>query len=205
MQEASRGGGREGGLVLRLLSYDLCGSSTSRKRRSGPRSCGRKITSTTTSTTLRTRRPLRRRRVRRADARATGDRGEPPGADHAGLADAAGGGAPIEAFGIVEHRQPMLSLANAFSEDELRAWYACVASWRSARTSSAGLRAEDRRPRVCAGVRERLASCRGRRAATAARREHHAEPAHDPQHPARDCKRQAEIRRSASRCAARST
>jgi DNA ligase (NAD+) len=32
-------------------------------------------------------------------------------------------GQPIEAFGIVEHRQQLLSLANAFAEDELRAWY----------------------------------------------------------------------------------
>ncbi len=32
-------------------------------------------------------------------------------------------GQPVEAFGIVEHRQQMLSLANAFSEDELRAWW----------------------------------------------------------------------------------
>ncbi len=30
------------------------------------------------------------------------------------------GDAPIEAFGTVEHRLPMLSLDNAFSEDELR-------------------------------------------------------------------------------------
>jgi DNA ligase (NAD+) len=33
------------------------------------------------------------------------------------------GGEPVEAFGIVEHRVPLLSLANAFSEEELRAWY----------------------------------------------------------------------------------
>ena len=33
------------------------------------------------------------------------------------------GGEPVEAFGVVEHPQPLLSLANAFSEDELRAWY----------------------------------------------------------------------------------
>ncbi|MDZ4279052.1 MAG: NAD-dependent DNA ligase LigA, partial [Dehalococcoidia bacterium] len=32
-------------------------------------------------------------------------------------------GEPVEAFGIVEHRVPLLSLANAFNEDELRAWY----------------------------------------------------------------------------------
>jgi DNA ligase (NAD+) len=33
------------------------------------------------------------------------------------------GGQPVEAFGVVEHRQPLLSLANAFSEEELRAWH----------------------------------------------------------------------------------
>jgi DNA ligase (NAD+) len=33
------------------------------------------------------------------------------------------GGAPIETFGIVQHRVPLLSLANAFSADELRAWH----------------------------------------------------------------------------------
>lgn len=32
-------------------------------------------------------------------------------------------GQPVEAFGIVEHRVPLLSLANAFTIDELRAWY----------------------------------------------------------------------------------
>ena len=31
-------------------------------------------------------------------------------------------GQPVEAFGVVEHREPMLSLANAFNEDELQAW-----------------------------------------------------------------------------------
>ncbi len=33
------------------------------------------------------------------------------------------GGQPVEAFGVVEHRLPLLSLANAFSGDEFRAWY----------------------------------------------------------------------------------
>jgi len=32
-------------------------------------------------------------------------------------------GQPVEAFGVVEHRVPMLSLANAFNFEELRAWY----------------------------------------------------------------------------------
>jgi DNA ligase (NAD+) len=33
------------------------------------------------------------------------------------------GGAPVETLGIVEHRYPLLSLANAFSADELRNWH----------------------------------------------------------------------------------
>src|SRR3972149_2713617 len=33
------------------------------------------------------------------------------------------GGQPVETFGVVEHREPLLSLANAFNLDELRAWH----------------------------------------------------------------------------------
>jgi DNA ligase (NAD+) len=33
------------------------------------------------------------------------------------------GAAPVEAFGVVEHPQPLLSLANAFSDEELETWY----------------------------------------------------------------------------------
>ncbi len=33
------------------------------------------------------------------------------------------GAAPVEAFGVVEHPQPLLSLGNAFSQEELLAWY----------------------------------------------------------------------------------
>ncbi len=33
------------------------------------------------------------------------------------------GAAPIEAFGVVEHPLPLLSLGNAFSKDDLLAWY----------------------------------------------------------------------------------
>src|SRR3990170_9125010 len=32
-------------------------------------------------------------------------------------------GAPVEAFGVVEHREPLLSLANAFDFGELEAWH----------------------------------------------------------------------------------
>jgi len=34
------------------------------------------------------------------------------------------GAAPLEAFGVVEHPRPLLSLGNAFSDEELTAWYA---------------------------------------------------------------------------------
>ncbi len=33
------------------------------------------------------------------------------------------GVAPVASFGVVEHRLPLLSLANAFTDDELAAWY----------------------------------------------------------------------------------
>jgi DNA ligase (NAD+) len=33
------------------------------------------------------------------------------------------GAAPVEAFGVVEHPLPLLSLGNVFSDDELTAWY----------------------------------------------------------------------------------
>ena len=33
------------------------------------------------------------------------------------------GAAPLEAFGVVEHQVPLLSLANVFSNEELEAWY----------------------------------------------------------------------------------
>ena len=33
------------------------------------------------------------------------------------------GAAPVEAFGVIEHPRPLLSLGNAFSQDELLAWY----------------------------------------------------------------------------------
>jgi DNA ligase (NAD+) len=32
-------------------------------------------------------------------------------------------GQPVEAFGVVQHREPLLSLANAFGEDEFLSWY----------------------------------------------------------------------------------
>ena len=37
-------------------------------------------------------------------------------------------GVPVEAFGVVQHREPMLSLANAFNFHQLEAWYRRVSS-----------------------------------------------------------------------------
>ncbi|MFC1981664.1 NAD-dependent DNA ligase LigA, partial [Chloroflexota bacterium] len=34
------------------------------------------------------------------------------------------GATPVEAFGVVEHPSPLLSLGNVFTKDELLAWYA---------------------------------------------------------------------------------
>jgi len=38
------------------------------------------------------------------------------------------GAPPVEAFGVVEHSQPLLSLANAFSDEELAAWHKRVSN-----------------------------------------------------------------------------
>jgi DNA ligase (NAD+) len=38
------------------------------------------------------------------------------------------GAPPVEAFGVVEHPQPLLSLANAFSHEELAAWHKRVSN-----------------------------------------------------------------------------
>jgi len=38
------------------------------------------------------------------------------------------GGAPVETFGIVQHRVPLLSLANAFDATSLRAWHKRVSN-----------------------------------------------------------------------------
>ena len=52
------------------------------------------------------------------------------------------GAAPIEAFGVVQHPQPLLSLANAFSDEELDAWYRRASTFSAAArpTSPASLK-----------------------------------------------------------------
>jgi DNA ligase (NAD+) len=53
---------------------------------------------------------------------APGNRGGASRAAHPGFADPAGRRRPLDKFNRVEHAEPMLSLANARNEDELRAW-----------------------------------------------------------------------------------
>ena len=123
---------------------------------------------------LRPRRPRdRRRRLRRAARRAAPDRGRAPRARHAGLADPAGRRrAGQRAARRSRHLQPMLSLANARSEEELRAWVARMRNHLAREGIEdprlrVRLRAEDRRPGDLAAVPRRRASSAARRAATA--------------------------------------
>ena len=71
----------------------------------------------------RARRPRdHRRRVRRARPRAARPRGRAPGPGRARLADRAGRRGAVHAVRPRVHHVPMMSLDNAFSPEELRAW-----------------------------------------------------------------------------------
>ena len=63
-----------------------------------------------------------RRRVRRAVPRAAGARGRASRTAQRRFPDAARGAAPLAEFGEVRHRTPMLSISNAFDEEEVRAF-----------------------------------------------------------------------------------
>ena len=72
------------------------------------------------------------------------------------------GGRPAEGFATVEHLQPMLSLDNAYNEEDLRAFDERVRKGLAHRGTSPGLRgrAQDRRPEHCADLRRRPAGAR---------------------------------------------
>ena len=114
------------------------------------------------------------------------------------------GGAPLETFWIVEHRLPLLSLANAFTADQLRAWHTRAGKAARARHLRDGLRAEDRRLRRAPLVYENGAIVDGRHARRRhARREHHPVNVKTiKSHPPASRKARC---RSASRSAARSS
>ena len=81
------------------------------------------------------------------------------------------GGRPVDGFPTVEHLAPMLSLDNAYNEEELRAFDERVRkggrTLGDGRASSLRRRAEDRRPEHRADLRGRPARRAARRAATA--------------------------------------
>ncbi len=119
-----------------------------------------------------------RRRVRRAAARADRSRDGASGAAHAGFADAARRRGALGALRAVRARAPMLSLANAFDAEELRAFdervrklaaSPIVATCANSRSTASRSRSTTRRR-----VRARRNARRRPR-----RRRGHAEPAHD--------------------------
>ena len=119
-----------------------CGPTTSRPARAGrarrsserrsrgraPPSCAQQLAAPRPPL-LRPRRPRdRRRRLRRAARRAARDRAEHPELVTPDSPTQRVGGEPVSKLAKVTHLQPMLSLANARSEEELRAWVARMRS-----------------------------------------------------------------------------
>ena len=109
------------------------------------------------------------------------------------------GAEPVSRLEKVRHLQPMLSLANARSEEELRAW---VARMRS-HLAREGIedpdlqlrrRAEDRRPGDLADLPRRRARAGRHARQRGGRRGRHPQPAHDPLDPAADRRRAAAAR-----------
>ena len=157
---------------------------------------------------LRARRPGdRRRRVRRAAGRAARDRG----ATHPELRTPDSptqrvGGEPVGRLEKVEHLEPMLSLGNVRSEEELRAWVERMRN-HLAREGIAEPRfqyvVEPKIDGLAISLVYRDGVLRARRHARQRRdrRGRHAQPAHDRRDPAA----RARTRRRCWRCAARST
>ena len=112
------------------------------------------------------------------------------------------GGRPVEGFATVEHLAPMLSLDNAYNEEELRAFDERVRRGLDT-TDPGGLRrrAEDRRPEHRADLRGRPARARRHARRRHARRGRDAERAHRARDSAEAARR---ARRGASRSAAKS-
>ena len=107
-----------------------------------------------------------RRGVRRADAGASGPGSRPPRARDARFPTQRVGAPPSEAFRPVVHPQRMFSFANAFDEDDLRAWHRRVEAALAGPDRRAGLRVEVRRRRDVADLRARRLLRRARRGAT---------------------------------------
>ena len=98
-------------------------------------------------------------------------------------------GRPVEGFATVEHLAPMLSLDNAYNEDELRAFDERVRKGAGLgdRARRVRRRAEDRRPEHRADLRGRPAGPRRDARRRHPRRRRDRERAHDPRDSARAC------------------
>ena len=184
-----------------LAAHDLDAAARARRARGGvsapaakapPRRGAARAAHAPQPPLLRPRRPGdRRRRVRRAVRRAARRSRRPhPELVDARLADAArrrrAGRRAAEGRATT---QPMLSLANARTEEELRAWVAADAQPPRARGDrgpdfAVRLRAEDRRPRDLARLPRRRARARRDARQRRGRRGRHAQPAHDRVDPA---------------------
>ena len=98
------------------------------------------------------------------------------------------GGKPKEGFVKTPHSRPMLSLDNAYNEDELRAWDQRVRdALPSTETTPLRLRAQTRRPLPRSALRARPARLRPTAARPHPRRRHHRRRCHQqrPHHPLR--------------------
>ena len=154
---------------------------------------------------LRPRRPRdRRRRLRRAARRAARDRGARTRSCARPTRRPSGSAASRStSFEQVEHAEPMLSLANARNEEELRAWEKRVRNLLERYDISAERvrlrdRAEDRRPGDLADLRGRRVRPRRDPRRRAGRRGRDPQPAHDRRDPAAD-RRRARAGRGARR------
>ena len=116
------------------------------------------------------------------------------------------GAAPSGTFGQVRHARPMLSLDNAFADEDVLDFVAGVRrflAWPAGRAARLHRRAQDRRPVDVAPLRER-----GRLVTAATRGDGDDRRERDRQHPhhSRDPRATAEGRAAtSSRCAAKST
>ena len=108
------------------------------------------------------------------------------------------GGKPREGFVKVPHSTPMLSLDNAYSEEELRDWERRVHELTGESRGGLRLRAEARRHVDGAALRRRQAGAGHHARRRLGGRRRHAQRAHRPQRAAHDSRQDADEGRAAA-------